>query len=165
MGRRVGRRLLAAPGGEGSWLSGRGLELEENYNSTGECAVLILDSVHLPVGREDAEGLGFASTFFGHIGFLADTIGIVGEGGEDQGKKPLVTEAGEWGTRDGVERDGVERDGVERNGVERDGVERDRVEREGVERDESAAGERKKVSVCFSSFISRPSSGSPTARS
>ncbi len=160
MDQRVDPRLLADPGGESSWISGHGLELEENYNSTGVCAVLILDSIHLPVGSEVAEGLDLATTFFGHIGFLTDAIGTVGEGGEDPGTKPLVTEVGEWGTRDGVERDGVERDGVEKDGVEKDGVERD-----GVERDESAAGERKKVSGCVSSFISRPSFGFPTASS
>ena len=78
--------------------------------TTARCTVLIPDSIHLPVGSEAAEGLGFAvtlrlgATFFGHIGFLTDTIGIVGEGDEDPGTKLLVKENGEWGTRNGVER-------------------------------------------------------------
>lgn len=141
MDRRVGRRLLAAPGGESSWLSGRGLELEENYNSTGVCTAQIPDNIHLPVGSEVVEGLGLAvtfrlgATFFGHIDFLNDTMGIVGEGGKDPEPELLVKKIGELGTRDGVERV------------------------------ESATGERKKVSEWGSSFISRPSFGFPTPSS
>ena len=51
------------------------------------------------MGSEVVEGLGFAvtlrlgATFFEHIGFLTDTIGIVGEGDEDPGTKLLVKES------------------------------------------------------------------------
>jgi hypothetical protein len=139
--RRVGQRIHAAPGGEGAWLSGRGLELKDDYNSTGVYTALIVDIIHLPAGNEIAEDLAFAvalrlgATFFVDVGFLTDTAGTVGEGGEDPGTKPLVNETGESGTRDGVERD------------------------------ESAVVESTKVSGRVSSFISRPSFGFPTARS
>jgi hypothetical protein len=141
VGRRVGRRLFVAPGGEVVGFSERVLELEENCNGMRVGAIVGIERIHLPVTSEVVEGLDFAAaprlgaTFFAHFGFLSGTVGTLVKAGEDLSTKLLVREIGESGRRDGVESD------------------------------ESAVGENLKESRRAFSFMSRPSFGFPTARS